>query len=139
MGAALLSKFFLPRAEANLLAFCFHHLTNPFTRNSFIFTSIQIPRGVGVQPTQFPMAAPTLCRTPPGRNFSPCHLPDVEALACCEGEHLSSRITSREKIHVAERQSGAYYGIGARIGRAIARLFAQEGASVFLCARSEPE
>src|SRR6202011_4219914 len=30
-------------------------------------------------------------------------------------------------------------GSGRGIGRAIARLFAQEGASVFLCARSEPE
>jgi hypothetical protein len=26
---------------------CFHHVTNPFFRNSFAFTSIQNPRGVG--------------------------------------------------------------------------------------------
>jgi hypothetical protein len=28
------------------LSFCFHNVTNPFSRNSFIFTSIQNPRGV---------------------------------------------------------------------------------------------
>src|ERR1700737_3676147 len=31
-------------AEASL---CFHNLTNPFSRNPFIFTSIQNPRGCG--------------------------------------------------------------------------------------------
>src|SRR5229473_3496973 len=36
-------------ANPILLALCFHTLTNPFLRNPFCFTSIQIPRGVGVQ------------------------------------------------------------------------------------------
>jgi hypothetical protein len=35
-----------PPWQSNLFALCFHNLTNPFSRNSFIFTSIQIPRGV---------------------------------------------------------------------------------------------
>jgi hypothetical protein len=35
-----------PSTFSSLL--CFHTLTNPFSRNSFIFTSIQIPRGCGV-------------------------------------------------------------------------------------------
>ncbi len=31
-----------------LFAVCFHILTNPFSRNPFCFTSMQIPRGCGV-------------------------------------------------------------------------------------------
>jgi hypothetical protein len=32
-----------------LFALCFHNLTNPFSRNSRVFTSIQIPRGCALK------------------------------------------------------------------------------------------
>src|SRR5882762_11727684 len=35
--------------QSDLSALCFHTLTNPFSRNSFLFTSMQIPWGCGVQ------------------------------------------------------------------------------------------
>jgi len=37
--------------QTNWLALCFHTLTNPFSRNPFLFTSIQIPGEVGVSGT----------------------------------------------------------------------------------------
>jgi hypothetical protein len=35
-----------PPWRSNLSLLCFHHLTNPFSRKPFDFTSMQIPRGV---------------------------------------------------------------------------------------------
>jgi hypothetical protein len=43
--------------KSNLLALCFHTRTNPLAGNSFPFTSIQNPRGCGVQACQFPIRA----------------------------------------------------------------------------------
>ena len=41
-SAMLARRIILPE----FATLCFHNLTNPFSRNSFLFTSIQIPRGV---------------------------------------------------------------------------------------------
>jgi hypothetical protein len=44
-GPGQFSMLSLPPWQSNLLALCFHNLTNPFSHNSFYFTSIQNPRG----------------------------------------------------------------------------------------------
>jgi hypothetical protein len=42
LSASALSPFF------DFLSLCFQNLTNPFSHNHFLFTSMQNPRGVGV-------------------------------------------------------------------------------------------
>src|SRR5258708_25491178 len=49
-SAPRLIVFTLRRLHSQILALCFHNLTNPFSRNLFIFTSIQNPGGAGVRP-----------------------------------------------------------------------------------------
>jgi len=44
LSASALSPFF------DFLSLCFQNLTNPFSHNHFLFTSMQNPRGVGVHP-----------------------------------------------------------------------------------------
>jgi hypothetical protein len=39
----------VPLRQSNLSPLCFHTLTNPFSRNPFLFTSMQNPRGCGVE------------------------------------------------------------------------------------------
>src|SRR5216684_4084419 len=53
---------------SNPLPLCFHTLTNPFSRNSFRFTSIQIPRGGGTLLPFSPLVYPE-------RVFAKGHLP----------------------------------------------------------------
>ncbi len=42
-------RFFCVCGNPNWFVLCFHKLTNPFSRNPFLFTSIQNPRGVTLQ------------------------------------------------------------------------------------------
>ena len=42
-------RAFVPLRQPNLSPLCFHTLTNPFFRNPFLFTSMQNPRGCGVE------------------------------------------------------------------------------------------
>src|SRR5437868_15360123 len=44
---------FCPLPTIDFYPDCFHQLTNPSSRNSFLFSSIQNPRGVGVFPLNF--------------------------------------------------------------------------------------
>ena len=48
----------------DLLALCFHILTNPFSRNLFRFTSIQIPRGCGGYHFSFTLGMAAFLRRP---------------------------------------------------------------------------
>ena len=49
-------------ATSILFALCFHELANPFSRNSFPFTSIQNPRGVGSRvPLMLSLYLSSLC------------------------------------------------------------------------------
>ncbi len=50
-SAPRLIVFTLRRLHSQILALCFHNLTNPFSRNLFIFTSIQNPGGCGGAPS----------------------------------------------------------------------------------------
>src|SRR5216684_4203768 len=55
-SAPRLIVFTLRRLHSQILALCFHNLTNPFSRNLFVFTSIQNSGGVGVRPrSQLPI------------------------------------------------------------------------------------
>jgi hypothetical protein len=46
LDSALPSCYLSYKQSAFLSPLCFHNLTNPFSRKSLVFTSIQIPRGV---------------------------------------------------------------------------------------------
>ena len=52
----------VPPQQPILFALCFHTLTKPFSRKPFIFTSMQNPRGCGVQRSQNGLAAAPLSR-----------------------------------------------------------------------------